>query len=90
MLQKAIEEHRIERCDAFAVAPFYFEGEENIKRAKEAEMNLSVFCSHSMIYENEKLLARTDLEEVLSLIEKLDKVFEIVEGKCNFYHCNKG
>ena len=90
MIAKVLEENRIERCNAFVVKPFSFEGEENAKRAEEAEMRLLKFCFHPMIYDNEKLLVRTDLGEVLSLVEKLDKVFEIVEGKCNFYHCNKG
>ena len=80
MIAKVLKENRIERCDAFVVKPFSFEGEENIKRAKEAEMCLSVFCSHSIIYDNQKTVENTSMGADIGLKEALDHVFEAISS----------
>ena len=78
MIAKVLEENRIERCDAFVVKPFSFEGEENAKRAKEAEMRLSGFCPHLIIYDNQKVVENSSIGADIGLKKALDHVFEVI------------
>ena len=81
MIAKVLQENRIERCDAFAVKPFAFEGEENAKRAKKAEMRLLEFCFRPMIYDNQKIVENTSMDADIGLKEALDHMFDLLGSK---------
>ncbi len=81
MIAKVLKENRIERCDAFVVKPFSFEGEEKAKRAKEAEMRLLEFCFRPMIYDNQQTVENISIGTNMGLKEALDHVFEVISSQ---------